>query len=169
MVWVAQGLDGGEQSLRFAAVDDQGRATVSEMEIATVDPNGGWIQALVGSTTGGERLVIWWTQSAVNEPHGRWLSAVGAASGPFSLEGLVDAAIPTSTIPDVLVPLADGTLALRVDGIWRGTIAPGDHGLKPVPSWLQGADNLELTPVAGRRGATPSIRRASPWERARPW
>lgn len=44
-------------------------------------------------------------------------------------------------------PLLGGNVAVQLDGVWTGVLAPGETALRPAPSWLGG--DVDFVPVRG--------------------
>ena len=108
----------------------------------------------MGIARGGGALVLWQRSGLV---HLQWLGPDGAPVGTEGVDGTLAAVLGTFDLAAIraadvaLVALLDGSLALRVNGAWRRTYAPG-AAPAPAPAWLVAHDGWTLRFTRGARG-----------------
>jgi len=154
LAWVAQWSLSNRAELEFASFDQAGGQRAAELIIAE-GAGEGLDPVLLGTTIAGNSLALYGKPFAADMIKGRWITRTGAPGEPFALD--ISARLPedydaTAGNKNVLAPLLDGSLALRIGGTWVGTIESGRAELEPAPDWLANASNEELAIVAGGRG-----------------
>lgn len=158
-VWVDGNPSVSPRQVNLAAVGPRGDGLMLERILATQDggEDPATYGALVGVTQRGHVLALW--QSAADGPatHAQWVTARNAPGEPFDVAGIgrishIQGPFDDPRSRDVLVPLVDGSLALRLGGRWVGVFASGATALSPPPAWLQSADGLDLVTVARGQG-----------------
>ncbi len=103
-----------------------------------------------GIPTGGDLLVLSQHSAFLDVT---WVDRDGRAAGGSVMQERADAAVGPGTSHVLeLAPLLDGSVAVRSDGTWRRSYAPGAGSSAPLPEWLatRAADAVRL--AAGGRG-----------------
>jgi len=100
--------------------------------------------ATVGVNVDGWSLLLLTDASGHNV--GRWVSPSGEAQAVFD----VTASLPAGT-DRVLVPLVDGGLVLRIDGIWQRVFRRSGDEEAP-PCWLTALGDADVHLISGQRG-----------------
>jgi hypothetical protein len=106
---------------------------------------GGW-PALAAAARDGSVLVVW--EVSGFQRWARWYSPTGAA-GPAFLDGSVTPEAPPAK---ALVPLLDGTVALREAGQWTRVYRPGVTAGAAPPAWLAAHPGAGPRFTRGNRG-----------------
>ncbi|MGC4001028.1 MAG: hypothetical protein QM767_27625 [Anaeromyxobacter sp.] len=145
-VAVASQYGGTTWSVTLETFAADGTVGLGPQTVASGTGFGGY-PAIGAVARGGSTLVLW--EVSPGQRWGRWYAPSGTA-GPAFLDGAFD---ETAFPPDAqLVPLLDGTLALRDHGHWTRSYTPGVAGGGTPPGWLAGRPNTLLRFTRGNRG-----------------